>query len=129
MKKLIILDTNFMLLPGQLLIDIFTQIEQLMEYPYELCIFDKTMKELEKIIKTGNTQDKRAAKLALLLIKQKGLKSIRSFSRKGVDDLIVAKSGSDVIVATQDQELRKRLKEKNIKIITLKQKKYLRFEG
>ena len=87
------------------------------------------MKELKKVLETGNTRDKRAAKMALVLIKQKGLKSVRSFSRKGVDDLIVEKSDDDTYVATQDKELKRRLKEKNIKIITLKQKKYLRFEG
>ncbi|MFH1506380.1 MAG: PIN domain-containing protein [archaeon] len=128
MKK-VLLDTNFLLLPGQFMIDIFTQIEGLMEYPYKLCVVDKTIGEIKKIVETGNTRDKRSAKMALMLIKQKGLKTLRSFSHKGVDDLIVDKSDDDTYVATQDKGLKKRLKEKNIKVITLKQKKYLRFEG
>ena len=128
MKKKVILDTNFLLLPGQFMIDIFTQIEEIMQYPFELCIIDKTLKELKLVLETGNTRDKRAAKMALLLIKQKGLKTLHSFSQKGVDDLIVAKAGPDVYVATQDKELKQRLKEKSIKILTLKQKKYIKFE-
>jgi len=128
MKKKVILDTNFLLLPGQFMIDIFTQIEEIMQYPFELCIIDKTLKELKLVLETGNTRDKRAAKMALLLIKQKGLKTLHSFSQKGVDDLIVAKAGPNVYVATQDKELKQRLKEKSIKIVTLKQKKYIKFE-
>ena len=128
-KKEVILDTNFLLLPGTLLIDIFTEINNIMKHPYRLVVYDKTLKELEGIIKKGKGKDVMAAKLALILIKQKNLKIKHSSSKTYLDDTIVKESDKNTIVATQDKELIRRLKEKRIPIIRLKQKKYLIIEG
>jgi len=129
LKKKVILDTNFLLIPGQFKVDIFTEIERVMNEPYNLCIIDKTINELKGIEIYGKTKDRNAVKLAIALIqnliKQKSLKTINSYSRKSVDDIIVKKSDKNVYVATQDKELKKRVKEHQGRIITLKQKKYL----
>lgn len=125
-KKKIILDTNFLLIPGQFKIDIFTQIEQIMNEPYEISIIDKSIKELNKIIVAGKEKDRYASKLALVLIRQKNLKTLPCFaSKKSVDDIIVKKSDSNTYIATQDKALRQRVKQKKAKIIGLRQKKYL----
>lgn len=125
MKKKVILDTNFLLIPGQFKVDIFTEIEKLMSEPFVLCIVDKALAELNKLTVTGKEKDRFAAKLALALIRQKNLKTLRSFSKKSVDDIIVKKADKNTFIATQDKALRKRLKEKKAKIIGLRQKKYL----
>jgi len=126
MKKKVILDTNFLLIPGQFKVDIFTQIEKLMEYPFVLCTVDKTTTELNKLAAAGKQKDKFASKLALVMIRQKNLKTLQSFgSKKSVDDIIVKKSDSNTYIATQDKALRKRVRAKGAKIIGLRQKKYL----
>ncbi len=126
MKKKVILDTNFLLIPGQFMVDIFTELERIMQEPFELCVIDKSIKELNQVVMTGKTKDRFAAKLALALIIQKNLKTLHSFvTKKSVDDIIVSKADKDTFVATQDKALRQRLKEKGAKIIGLRQQKYL----
>ncbi|MGE0793373.1 MAG: PIN domain-containing protein [Candidatus Woesearchaeota archaeon] len=126
-KKKVILDTNILLLPGQIGIDIFTEIDKVMSESYEFYVLDGTLDELKNIMegKTNAKQkaDKFNAKLGFLLIKQKGLKTLKDFS-KSVDDDIVELSNSDVYVATQDKELQKRVEKRGAKLLLLRQQKY-----
>ena len=125
-KKQVILDTNFLLIPGQFKVDIFTQIQEIMNEPFELCIVDKSIKELNKVAATGKEKDRFASKLALVLIRQKNLKTLHSFgSKKSVDDIIVKKADSNTFIATQDKALRQMLRQKGAIIIGMRQKKYL----
>lgn len=121
----VILDTNFLLIPGMFKIDIFSEINKLMDFHHQLYIIDKSLDELKKIAETGNGKEKTAAKLAIVLSKQKNIKILGSLFQKNVDDAIVSKASKDFYVATQDKELKRRLKEKNIKIITLRNKNHL----
>jgi len=128
MEKKVILDTNFLLIPGQFMVDIFTDIGRIMQEPFALCVIYKSLKELNHIVITGKQKDRFAAKLALALAIQKNLKTLHSFgSKKSVDDIIVSKADENTYIATQDKALRERLKEKGAKIIGLRQKKYLEF--
>jgi rRNA-processing protein FCF1 len=82
-------------------------------------IIDKTITELEKVNNLNS-------KTALKLIKIKKFKIIKTNKDKIVDDLILEKATKQDIVATQDKKLKKQLKEKNIQVITVRQKKYIR---
>jgi len=126
MKK-IILDTNFLLIPAQFNIDIFAEIDRIMLEKYSLFVLDKTIDELKKLIKDKHQKqkDKRASSLALQLIKAKKLKILKTKQDLSVDDLIVNLKGH--IIATQDIGLKRRLKAKKVKIITLRAKKKLIF--
>jgi hypothetical protein len=126
-KKRVLLDTNSLLIPVQFGVDIFSHIKKVVDCPFDVCIIDATLGELKKILETGKGADREAARVALLLIKQKDLKILRGFSGKSVDDAIVEAANQDTFVLTQDRELKKRLKKKNIKILTMKQKKHLGF--
>ncbi|MBL7100759.1 MAG: DNA-binding protein [Nanoarchaeota archaeon] len=119
----IILDTNFLLAVGQFGVDIFSELERICDFPYEVCVLSQTMEEIDKIIETPGKKGKSAARLALGLVKGrvKLLKAEGSF----VDDILVRLADKDTIIATQDKELKKRIK---TRIITIKQKKYLAFE-
>ena len=123
----ILLDTNFLLIPAQFNVDIFSEINRIMLENYQLYILDKTIDELKKIIKDKKQKQKhkRAASLALQLIKAKDLKILRTKQDLPVDDLIVNLKG--YIVATQDMGLKRRLKSKKVKIIILRAKKKLVF--
>jgi rRNA-processing protein FCF1 len=126
MKKRVIIDTNFLLIPGQFRVDIFSEIERLMNEPFEMCVVDKSVGELNKLAAAGKETDKFAAKLALVLIIQKNLKTLHSFgSKKSADDIIVKEAGKNTLVATQDKALRERLRMRGARIIGLRQQKYL----
>ncbi len=127
--KQIYLDTNFLLIPAQFRVDIFTEIERLMHEPYKLNVLEKSLQELDKIIAEQKGRDKDAAKLAKKIIeskiKQKSL-NITAFSKDlGVDDILVELANSEVIVATQDKELKKRVQEKGGRILILKSRQHL----
>lgn len=121
MKK-IILDTNFLMIPANHRVDIFKEIDRIIDEKYELFIVDKTKDELEKLIKGGKEKEIKAARLALQLIKKFNIKIINT-QGDNVDDIIVKLKDKDTIVATMDKELRKRLKGD---VIVLRQKKYLK---
>jgi len=123
--KRIILDTNFVMMPGELGIDIFSEIDRIVPQKHEICIIDQTLAELENIRKTQSGAAKRAANLAFSLIKAKGLKILASPQDKNVDQLILDIAGREDLVATNDAALIKKLKDKGVSLIILRQKKYL----
>ena len=127
----IILDTNFLLIPAQFKVDIYSEIEKLADFRYKLHILDKSITELNKIAQEQKGKVKRDVKLVLSMIEQKirdGEISIINTSDDDrlVDDIIV--SLESYIVATQDIGLQKRLKAKKVRIISMRQKKYLFFK-
>ncbi|MBW3023252.1 hypothetical protein KY308_04055 [Candidatus Woesearchaeota archaeon] len=127
MKK-IILDTNFLLIPAQFKVDIFAEIERISTFPYEICVLDKTVDELKKIINEQKGKNKEAAKLGLGLLKSKGLKIIPTAKQKSADEILVDLADENTIIATQDIAVKKAAKLKSAKTIFLRNKKYLKLE-
>ncbi|MBU4501874.1 MAG: twitching motility protein PilT [Nanoarchaeota archaeon] len=124
MKK-IVLDTNFLLAIGQFHIDIFSELERICDFPYNIYVLNKTIDELNKIKNDSRKKvDRESAKLALQLME--GRVEILEEEGEYVDDILVRISDKDTIIATQDKELKKRLKGR---LITIKQKKYLDFNN
>ena len=129
MKK-ILLDTNFLLIPAQFRVDIFSEIERICNFNYKLHILDRTTEELDNIIEKQRGKSKDAAKLALKLIKSKKINIIKTKEKSATDTLIIKTAGKkEFIVATQDKFLKKQLKSENIALIVLRQKKRLLLEG
>jgi rRNA-processing protein FCF1 len=125
--KHIIIDTNFLLIPAQFNVDIFSEIDNIINEPYELCIVDMTLDELEKIKGTASGKDKQAASLALQLIAVKNIKCLKTEKNLNTDKMIVKLAESpDYIVATQDRALKLILKQNNVQLIVLRQKKHLK---
>ncbi len=126
----IILDTNFLLIPCQFKIDIFTEIDRIFHFKYAIFILDKTLDELETIVEKQKGKDKEAARFALKLLDAKGIKTIKSGNDKPVDDSIAdIASQEKVIVATQDKILKKRLEAIGTPLIIMRQKKKLELLG
>ena len=125
MKK-ILLDTNFLMACKQFKVDIFTQIDNIAHFKYELFILDKTLDELKKIVEEQKGKDKDAAKVALKLIAIKNIGVIKT-EESGETDEIILKTASkdDFIVATQDKDLKRRLINQGASVIILRQKKTL----
>ena len=120
--KIIIIDTNFLLAISQFKIDIFAEISRICHFPYKLCILDKTMEELNNLEKKQKT--KSHVNIALKLIKD--LEVIKTDSDDYVDRLL-KRQPDDVIIATQDMELKKSLK--NHTLIVIRQKNHLELKN
>ena len=120
----IILDTNFLMIPFQFKVDIFSEFRRVCSFNFSLCMFEQSVNELKNIIEKQAGKNKKAAQFALKLI---NLKNIEMIKRAGndVDSLILENSDKDAIVATQDIKLKKMLLENGVPVIILRQKKYL----
>ncbi|MBI5389568.1 hypothetical protein HZB01_04275 [Candidatus Woesearchaeota archaeon] len=123
----IILDTNFLLIPVQFRVDIFAEIERIFDIPYQLCILEKTITELEGIMATQKGKDKEAAKLALQLIKAKHLNILPSVSPKSVDANLLELGKTGACIATQDIGLLRLLKKSQVQSVRLRQQSHLQW--
>ncbi len=112
--KRIVLDTDFILEALKNRIDVKVELARIMDYNYEICVLDRTLDELK---------GKKGEKLARTFIE--GLKIIETSRDKSVDELLFGLN--DIIVATQDRELKEKLKNRDIAVITIRQRKFLRF--
>jgi rRNA-processing protein FCF1 len=119
--KTIIPDTNTLMAIGQFKLDIFSELERICDFKYEIVVLDRIVEELEKIRK-----GKESAKLALAVIRQKGIKIIKTEGGH-VDDILVELAKEEAIIITQDRELKERIKKADGKVMTIRQKKKIVF--
>ena len=124
--KKILLDTNFLLVPYQFGVDIFTQIDRIMHSQYRIFVLDKSVEELKKVIEEQKGKSRDAAKVALELIAIENIAIVKTQGNKKTDDAIIELSSEDdYIVATQDKDLKRRLINHGVGVIVLRQKKIL----
>ena len=125
MRK-VILDSNFLFIPGYFGIDIIDGIEKLCPFAYELTVVKQTISELEKLRKTLRGKELQALKLAEAIVKKSHIRIIKTDEDLDADSAIVeiADPRHD-IVATQDMGLKRRLRNKGVPLIILRQRRYL----
>lgn len=122
----VILDANFLMIPGQFGVDIFSEMDRVLERGYEIVVPEPVVRELEGISEGGGG-DAKAASVALQLIEEKGLERVHA--EGNADEAILEMAGGDTVVGTQDRELKKRLRERGVTMLVLKNKNYLDVEG
>ena len=118
----ILLDTNFLLVPGRNKVDIFRELERFGKP--ELFTLDLVVKELE-ILSQRSGKDASHAGLALELIEKKGVEVLESRGSKADLELERIASEGGYAVCTQDKELQKRLIKEEIVVIFLRQGRVL----
>lgn len=121
--KTIILDTNFLVECAANKIDIHNELRKALDETFEVEILDRTMDELETIIHKGGKK-KDQAKLAKTILMTKRVNTIMTDGGH-VDKILLQKAGEDTIIATQDKELKQKLKKKKQPVIVIRQKKKL----
>ncbi|MGP3666813.1 MAG: type II toxin-antitoxin system VapC family toxin [Candidatus Bathyarchaeota archaeon] len=131
MSRKVILDSNFLLLPLNLKIDIFTEVEKLLATKVEFILVPEVLSEVEKLA-GKKASISRKAKIALQLANTKCVKM--DFKEKplnvNVDDYIANLAEKyGYIVATADIRLKKKLRDKGIPVIYPRSRKHLVLEG
>ena len=111
--KQVILDTDFLLQSLRLKIDLDGELGRILESSFQICILDKTLEELE---------GKKDEQLAKSYVER--LEVIATKKDKAVDELLLEQKGN-FLVATQDKELKEKLKKRNIPLITIRNKSHL----
>lgn len=118
-------DTSFLISCIEFKIDWENELNRIIDEKYEIIILDKVKEELKKVMEKGGKQG-RYAKLALSIINQKKYKTEKT--TEGYADNQLLERSEKNLIATQDTELKKRIKEKGNPIIFIRQKKYLKKE-
>ncbi|MEM5879169.1 MAG: PIN domain-containing protein [Candidatus Aenigmatarchaeota archaeon] len=117
----VFLDTNFLIDLIRFKIGL-EEIQVFLQEPIDFFILSSTLKELQTIArnkgKSGNL-----AKVALEIVKSKGIKILET--EQSPDKAFLSLADKNTIIATNDSELRKKLKKLGIKTIYLRAKKYL----
>jgi uncharacterized protein len=110
-KKIVLLDTNFFMVPFQLNIDVMAELERLVPGDFEMVTLEPLYKELNNLTKNAKGADKSAARLAFEFAK--GVRKIPS-DFKGDDSIVNFAKNDDCIICSNDSALRKRLKGKTL---------------
>ena len=125
----IILDSNFLLVPLQFRVDIFEELNVLLGKA-EPIVLSTTIEELKKIIEKSSIKERMQFSAALKLAERCEILKVKKDKSENYDDVIfrVAKE-LKIPVATNDSELRKRLREVGIATVYLRQKARLEIDG
>jgi len=121
MKK-ILLDTNFLIDLARFKVDA-EELSELLSEPYKVFVFSSTIAELKKIAERSGAAGK-FAKIALEMVRLEGIETVE-VKERNADKALLTLANEDTIIATDDAELRKKLKNSGIKTIYLRSKKHL----
>lgn len=118
----IFLDTNFILNTVTWKIDLFGELQRICDFNYDVVVLSNVREELNKYKALGGKK-KETANVAMLVLDKNGAKAMKATGF--VDDSLVKIATKDDVVATQDQDLKRRLKAKNVSTISIREKGYL----
>ncbi|KXB06195.1 hypothetical protein AKJ53_01055 [candidate division MSBL1 archaeon SCGC-AAA382F02] len=119
----IILDANFLMIPESYGVDIFSELERIVDKKYEIVIPEVVIGELKNLEKQGTASEQKSAKIALELASRG--KIVNSEKKEADEEIIRLAKEKDCLVGTNDSILKKRLQELGIPIIYLRQKSHL----
>jgi hypothetical protein len=118
------LDSNFLLIPFQFGVDIFEELNRILDVKYKVFTLKKVIKELEGLSKQKGVKAKQAH---AALEEAKKLPLIDG--NEDVDEAMLKLASKDTIICTNDKVLKEKIRKKGAPVIYLRQKKYLTLEG
>ena len=125
-----ILDSNFLLAPSQFNIDVFKELARILNRGLDLVLLSPTRRELLKMAKGNSPKMRRQASLALKLAEKCRVVNVEQDFEETQDAVIVRIADEwKCPVATNDIELRKRLRIISVPVIYVRQKSHLEVEG
>lgn len=126
----VILDSNAFLVPLQFRVDIFEELQRLLNAKPQLVLLCAVQKELEKLGEADSPKMHKHIVLALKLAEKCVFFKTEKMAGSSVDDVIVdVASRWKSPVFTNDKQLRKRLRDINVPVIYVRQKSHLAMEG
>jgi rRNA-processing protein FCF1 len=127
----VIMDTNFLTVPAQFGVDVFSEAERVLERSLEFVLLDSVVEEIKSSLERASRTEARKFKVALDLVERCTVVSIPEAAKSApVDDQLLdyAKSVEGVL-ATNDRELRERASSQGTPVLLLRGKKHLELEG
>jgi rRNA-processing protein FCF1 len=125
----VILDSNFLMIPFQFNLDVFQEIEFLLQKKVDFIVPSAVKSELTGISSRGG-EGAAEASLALQLASRCRVVEVTLDANETVDDAIVKASQKlGAVVATTDIALKKKLRDINIPVVYLRDKSKLEVDG
>lgn len=125
----VILDSNFLMIPYQFNLDVFQEIEYLLQKKVDFVVPSAVKSELTGISARGG-EGAAEASLALQLASRCRVVEVALDPGESVDDAIVkAAQKLGAVVATTDIELRKRLRNVKVPVVYMREKSKLEVDG
>ena len=126
----VILDSNFLFIPAKFQIDVFEELARLLNQRFEPVLLSSIYQELKTMAEKGAPSRRKQASLALKLAEKCKKIDVEKHLEETNDEVILRiatlwKSP----VATNDRELRKKLRTRNITVIYLRGKSRLELQG
>ena len=129
-KIKVVLDANFLFVPAQFNLDIFEELANLLNQRFEPVLLSSTQKELQGLAESNSQKIRKQAELGLKLAEKCRFVSVEKRPMETYDDVIVRVAAEwKSPVATNDRELRKRLRSLGVPVVFLRQKRRLALEG
>jgi rRNA-processing protein FCF1 len=126
----VIIDSNFLFIPFQFSIDIFEELAKVLNRRFVPILLSPTCRELLTMAQKGSPKTRKQASFALELAKKCCKIQAEQSCKEIPDDVILRKAKEWLCpVATNDMDLRKRLRKEGLSTIFLRGKKQLSIDG
>ncbi len=126
---LVIMDSNALLVPLQFKIDIFGELERILNRRFELVLLSPVLRELQMLASEGRPKVRRMAAFAMEFGKKCRYIEVSSSGTTVDDTIIDVAAKSRTAVFTNDAQLRERLRDISVPVIYVRQKSHLAIEG
>ena len=126
----IILDSNALFVPLEFKIDIFSEVERLLNRNVSFVLLSVVKRELELLAVKDSPKIQREAAYALKLAEKCQYVAVNNEEKMRTDDIIVkvAKAWNSPVF-TNDSQLRSRLRDISVPVIYVRQKSRLEIDG
>lgn len=124
----VVLDSNFLMIPGQFGVDVFAEMERILDVKYTLVTPESVVAELRQLSKR-RSKNARAARLALQLVERKDVRVLPHHEKRADVAICEMALEEGTVVATQDRVLQNKLRKQGVPLLTLKARKYIAVEG
>ena len=126
----VILDSNALFVPFQFRIDVFSELERLLNRRFELVLLSAVKRELEMLAEKGAPKMRRDACCALKFAERCRLVEVAASISALTDDVIVEVAQEwGAVVFTSDKLLRRRLRDISVPVIYVRQNSRLEIDG
>jgi uncharacterized protein len=126
----IIFDTNFLFVPIKFHIDVVSESENLLDQRIDPLLISPVLDELQRMIARSSVKMAKEAGVALEYAKRLRFVEVDSKHDEKTDDVILRISEEwQCIVATNDSELKKRLRDIKVPVIYLRERSRLELSG
>ena len=131
MPVTVVLDTNFIVMPAQFGMDIFTETQNTLERSVNFVILTSVISEIETLAEKSSKTEKRWFRIAMDFVERCQIIDYQpSKSSLTVDEqLLEYLSETGYILATNDRKLKYSARKMGISVLMLRGKKRLMIEG